>query len=152
MTDRAGVARQAAEGLRRFAGRRTQHPVLIGFDGFVDSIITVVDKRYDSQRFDPVETIEHFGRKVLAAAGQSCNYELVVKAEKLGGNGPIMADALAGLGLPLTYVGCLGHPAIHSVFEGLARRARCLSIAGPGLTDALEFRDGNPTRRKPHIL
>jgi hypothetical protein len=28
------------------------------------------------------------------------------------------------------------------VFEDLARRAECLSITGPGLTDALEFRDG----------
>src|SRR5919199_666690 len=123
MSDRTSIARQAAAGLRRFADQRTQHPVLIGFDGFVDSIITVVDKRYDAVHFDPVETIEQFGKKVLAAAGQSSNYELVVKLEKLGGNGPIMANAMATLGLPVTYVGCLGYPALHPVFEGLASRA-----------------------------
>jgi len=142
MNDRATSARQAAAGLRRFADQRPAHPVLIGFDGFVDSIIAVVDKRYDAERYDPVATIEQLGKKILGAAGQSSNYEMVVKLEKLGGNGPIMANAMAQLGLPVTYVGCLGHPALHPVFEDLARRAEVLSIAGPGLTDALEFRDG----------
>jgi sugar/nucleoside kinase (ribokinase family) len=142
MTDRATLARQAALGLRSFADQRQQHPVIIGFDGFVDSIIAVVDKRYDAQRFDPVDTIAQFGKKISAAAGQSSNYELVVKLEKLGGNGPIMANAMVELGLPVTYIGCLGHPSIHHVFQDLAQRAECLSITGPGLTDALEFRDG----------
>jgi sugar/nucleoside kinase (ribokinase family) len=152
MSDRATVARQAAAGLRRFAEQRPHCPVLIGFDGFVDSIIAVVDKRYDIQRFDPVETIDHFARKVAAAAGQSSNYELVVRLEKLGGNGPIMANALAELGLPVTYVGCLGYPTLHPVFEELAQRARCLSLAAPGLTDALEFRDGKLMLGKYHTL
>jgi sugar/nucleoside kinase (ribokinase family) len=142
MNARATSARQAAAGLRRFAAMRSKYPVLIGFDGFVDSIIAVVDKRYDAQRYDPVETIEHLGKKILSAAGQSSNYEMVVKLEKLGGNGPIMANAMVELGLPLTYMGCLGYPAIHPVFQDLANRAECLSITGPGLTDALEFRDG----------
>jgi hypothetical protein len=152
MIDRAAIAREAAAGLRRFAERRPQYPVLIGFDGFVDSIIAVVEKRYDAQRYDPVETIAQFGGKIRAAAGQSSNYELVVKLEKLGGNGPIMANALASFGLPVTYVGCLGYPAVHPVFEGLARRARCLSIANPGLTDALEFQDGKLMLGKHHTL
>jgi sugar/nucleoside kinase (ribokinase family) len=152
MTERAAVAREAAAGLRRFAGQCSHHPVMVGFDGFVDSIIAVVDKRYDAQRFDAVETIDHFGHKVVAAAGQSSNYELVVTLEKLGGNGPIMANALAAFGLPVTYIGCLGYPAIHPVFEPLARRTRCLSIAGPGLTDALEFRDGKLMLGKHHTL
>jgi sugar/nucleoside kinase (ribokinase family) len=152
MLDRAAVARDAAAGLRGFAERRAQQPVLVGFDGFVDSIIAVVEKRYDAQRYDPVETISHFSSKIRAAAGQSSNYELVVKLEKLGGNGPIMANALASFGLPVTYVGCLGYPSLHPVFEGLGRRARCLSIANPGLTDALEFQDGKLMLGKHHTL
>ena len=67
---------------------------------------------------------------------------MVVTLEKLGGNGPIMANAVAALGLPVTYIGCLGYPALHPVFEELASRAEVLSVAGPGFTDALEFRDG----------
>jgi sugar/nucleoside kinase (ribokinase family) len=152
MSDRAAIARAAAECLRPFAAQTVAYPALVGFDGFVDSIIAVVDKRYDATRYDPVETIGRFGEKISAAAGQSSNYELVVKLEKLGGNGPIMAHALASLGLPITYIGCLGYPTIHPVFKELAERARCLSIANPGLTDALEFRDGKLMLGKHHSL
>lgn len=142
MTDRSTIARQAAEGLRLFASHIGQTPVLVGFDGFVDSIIRVVEKRHDAERFDAVPTIERFGKKVLEASGHSANYELMTTLRKLGGNGPIMANALAAAGLPVTYVGALGLPSIDPVFEELAQRALVYSIADPGLTDALEFEDG----------
>src|SRR5581483_1284024 len=70
---------------------------VVGLDGFVDEIIAVVDKRQDNVRFDAVKTIGHLGAKINAAIGQSSNYELVVKQMKLGGNGPIMANALASM-------------------------------------------------------
>jgi sugar/nucleoside kinase (ribokinase family) len=142
MNERPEIAERAAEGLRRFTAQRDESPVMLGFDGFVDSIIAVVDKRHDVKRYDAVPTIEQFGRKISAAAGKSSNYELVVKLQKLGGNGPIMANALASIGLPVTYIGALGQPTIHPVFEELAGRAECYSIAEPGETDALEFDDG----------
>jgi len=53
-----------------------------------------------------------------------------------------MANALASLGLKVTYVGNLGWPVVHPVFEDFARRATVHSIAQPGFTDALEFHDG----------
>jgi sugar/nucleoside kinase (ribokinase family) len=114
----------------------------VGLDGFVDEIIAVVDKRLDGGRYDPVRTIELLARKMSAAAGQSSNYELVVKQRKLGGNGPIMANALASIGASVTYIGNLGYPTLDPVFEPLARRARVHSIGQPGHTDALEFDDG----------
>src|SRR3954451_12886310 len=70
---------------------------LVGLDGFVDNIISVVDKRQDLENFDRVRTIQHLGEKILGASGQSSNYELVVTQQKLGGNGPIMANALAAI-------------------------------------------------------
>jgi hypothetical protein len=115
---------------------------MIGLDGFVDEIIAVVHKRLDKDRYEPMKTISVLGDKILAAAGQSSNYELHVKQTKLGGNGPIMANALAAAGLAVTYVGCLGYPTLHPVFAELARRAKVISIAEPGHTDALEFEDG----------
>jgi len=117
-------------------------PAVIGLDGFVDEIIAVVDKRYDRTRYDAVKTIDELGQKILRAAGQSCNYELLVKQTKLGGNGPIMANALAAIGMSVTYIGNLGFPAIHPVFQELAARAKVISIAEPGYTLALEFDDG----------
>jgi sugar/nucleoside kinase (ribokinase family) len=115
---------------------------LIGLDGFVDEIIAVVDKRIDLKRYEAMKTIDVFGKKILQAAGQSSNYELLVRQTKLGGNGPIMANALASAGLGVTYIGCLGYPTLHPVFADFGKRARVYSIAEPGHTDALEFDDG----------
>ena len=115
---------------------------LIGLDGFVDEIIAVVDKRHSFNEFDPVKTIAQLGQKILNAAGQSSNYELVTRQMKLGGNGPIMANALASFGVAVTYIGGLGYPAVHPVFQEMAARAKVISIADAGHTDALEFEDG----------
>ncbi len=127
-----------AAAVHRVADIRT----LVGLDGFVDEIIAVVDKRTDAHTYDAVRTIEQMGQKILRAAGESSNYELLVKQQKLGGNGPIMANALAAIGFKVTYVGNLGKPAVHPVFQALADRAEVFSIAEPGHTDALEFDDG----------
>jgi sugar/nucleoside kinase (ribokinase family) len=114
----------------------------VGLDGFVDEIIGVVDKRSSASEFSEVATIDTFGQKICNAAGQSSNYELIVKQRKLGGNGPIMANALASFGLGVTYIGNLGYPTIDPVFEAFASRARVISLADPARTDALEFADG----------
>jgi len=145
MNDRATIAKTAAAGLRAFADQTQTagaSPVLIGFDGFVDSIIAVVDKRHSVESFDPIPTIADFGARISAKAGQSSNYEMVVTLEKLGGNGPIMANAMAAGGVAVSYVGCLGYPATHPVFEGFAETAEVFSVAEPGYTNALEFDDG----------
>jgi sugar/nucleoside kinase (ribokinase family) len=114
----------------------------VGLDGFVDEILTVVDKRQPGGDFTPVRTIADLAAKMNRAAGQSSNYELVVRQMKLGGNGPIMANALACLGTSVTYIGNVGYPTIHPVFDEFARRARVFGIGEPGHTDALEFEDG----------
>src|SRR6185295_9200106 len=53
-----------------------------------------------------------------------------------------MANALSKAGVDVAYIGMLGYPKIHPVFEPLAASARVISIAEPGFTDALEFEDG----------
>jgi hypothetical protein len=109
----------------------------------IRQIITVVNKRHDLNRFEPVPTIAAFQQKIGRAIGQSSNYELVSRTTKLGGNGPIMANALAAVGLGVTYIGALGYPTIHPVFNELARRAEeIVSVADHAHTDALEFADG----------
>jgi len=114
----------------------------IGLDGFVDAIISVVDKRELSTKFTRVPTIAVFGQRISKSAGQSSNIEMVVDRVKLGGNGPIMANALAALGTKTTYIGNLGFPNIDPVFTELTQRATVHSIADPAYTDALEFDDG----------
>jgi sugar/nucleoside kinase (ribokinase family) len=139
---REQVCTQTSAKLAAAAAQLPNLRALVGFDGFVDEIIAVVDKRHSHESYDAVPTIESFGRKISGASGQSSNYELIVKQMKLGGNGPIMANALASLGMRVTYIGNVGYPAIHPVFDDFARSARVISIAEPAHTDALEFADG----------
>lgn len=117
-------------------------PALIGFDGFIDTILHVVDKRQSATEYTRVETIETFGKRIVSAAGKSANIELVVQAVKLGGNGPIMANAMAAQGTPLTYCGMTGYPHTQAIFTELAERAKLLPLSDAALTDAYEFEDG----------
>ena len=89
-----------------------------------------------------MERMSEFAEHIAAAAGLSANMEMVVQMRKLGGNGPIMANALGSFGTPVTYIGNLGFPAINPVFADFAASAEVHSIAEPGVTDAIEFDDG----------
>ena len=135
------VLSSAAKKLRDF--NASKFNVMVGLDGFVDLIIDVVDKRADATNYTRVDTIGSLGERISRAAGLSSNLELVVRQQKLGGNGPIMANAMLETGCAVTYVGNLGRPAVHPVFADMAKRCKaCYSLAEPGTTDALEFRDG----------
>jgi hypothetical protein len=94
------------------AGRMT---AFVGLDGFVDEILHVVDKRDSADSFQRLATISQLAGRVAAAAGKSTNIEIVNRVTKLGGNGPIMANALASFGLKVTYLGNLGWPNLHPV-------------------------------------
>jgi sugar/nucleoside kinase (ribokinase family) len=68
--------------------------------------------------------------------------ELIVEQVKIGGNGPIMANALASLSSNVTCVGPLGDSSLHPAFSILAEKSKVISLGDPGHTDALEFDDG----------
>jgi sugar/nucleoside kinase (ribokinase family) len=124
------------------ANRVSKMTAFVGLDGFVDDILHVVDKRESAEKYLRLPTIAQLAERLAAAAGRSTNIELVSQLTKLGGNGPIMANALASFGLKVTYLGILGYPNLHPVFAEFAKRAQVHSIAEPGYTDALEFEDG----------
>ena len=94
--------------------------VLAGFDGFVDEIIHVVDKREDMKRFKRIETIEAFSKRIALYSGLSGNIELVPTQIKLGGNGPIYANMLLAQGHKVVYMGALGEGEVHPVFSEFA--------------------------------
>jgi sugar/nucleoside kinase (ribokinase family) len=133
---------QCATDLLAAVPRASRMTAFVGLDGFVDEILHAVDKRESADKYSRVPTIAQFAQRLAAAAGHSTNVELVSQMTKLGGNGPIMANALAGFGLQVTYLGILGYPNLHPVFTEFSRRAQIHSIAEPGYTDALEFEDG----------
>jgi hypothetical protein len=118
--------------------------VVAGFDGFVDNIIDVVDKRTSHSEYAAIPTISALGQRISAASNDGCNLELVVKKSKIGGNGPIMCNASCGYGINLTYIGLLGAEGkADEVFTPMVERSEeVISLGPPGITDALEFQDG----------
>ncbi len=141
MNTRAQIARATTAALR--AADLSRFRALLGFDGFVDDIIDVVHERHSSDRYDRIPTLAHFGQRIAATAGHGSNVELFVKRQKLGGNAPIMGNALALLGMPVTLIGAVGAgTAIHPVFNDFASRAKVISLTDAARTHALEFDDG----------
>src|SRR5665213_2847875 len=129
--------------LAAHGGELSHRQCFIGFDGFVDTIVSPVAQRAgQGADFIPFSGIAEFGRRILEAAGQSTNFELYPQREKHGGNGPIMAGALLALEAKVTCVGAFGRGSIHPVFADLARGARLVSLAEPARTTAIEFPDG----------
>lgn len=133
---------QTATQLETAVNQASEKTAFVGLDGFVDNILHVVDKRESAEKYLRLPTIAQLAERLAAAAGKSTNIELVSQVTKLGGNGPIMANALASFGLKVTYLGILGYPNLHPVFDDFAKIAEVYSIAEPGYTDALEFEDG----------
>ncbi|ACB76605.1 PfkB family carbohydrate kinase [Opitutus terrae] len=116
---------------------------ILGLDGFVDTIVTPVALRAgQGENFTPISTISEFGQRIAAAAGKSTNIEFYPRMDKLGGNGPIMANAVLAQGAQVTYLGALGTPTVHPVFADLAKRAHAVSLCAAASTTAAEFTDG----------
>lgn len=128
--------RQRAPEIRKLKG-------VVGLDGFVDKIVHPVAQRHgQGADFTPIGTIAEFGQRILAAAGKSTNIELFPVLDKLGGNGPLMANGLMAGGLAVRYIGALGKPAIHPLLQDFALRSEAVSVAEPSVTIAAEFSDG----------
>lgn len=127
---------------------------VVGFDGFIDEIIDVVDQRRDmsGSGYSRIRTISEFAARVGAAAGKSTNLEMVVKEVRWGGNGPLMAGGLASLGSSVTYIGSVGTESgeLDPRYAEFSRRCNAvIPIAPPAHTDALEFEDGKVMLGKP---
>ncbi len=135
---------RAIQELRSATARApTARRAFVGLDGFVDTIVAPVAQRTgQGENFTPFANLADFGRRIVGAAGHSTNIELYPRLDKLGGNGPILANALLAQGAAVTYVGALGSPQVHPVFAEFARRARVVSFADAAHTIAVECEDG----------
>lgn len=134
---------ELAKKLSLFQGALPATSFLIGFDGFTDEILSCVKTRTDANLFQPFTSIAEFGKRIVEVQGKSTNFELVVKQKKIGGNGPILALALAEMGFTPTLIGALGYPNIEPIFAPLVSKCKkIVSLAPSGHTDAIEFTDG----------
>ncbi len=133
---------QTLEELAKKAGHAASRTAIIGFDGFIDKIVKAVDKRSGpGDAFTPIHLIKEFGTRILDAAGHSANIELYQELEKIGGNGPIMANAVQATGVNVRYIGAIGQP-VNPVFQEFAAATQAVSLCNPGVTHAVEFDDG----------
>lgn len=116
--------------------------VTLGFDGFIDSIVQLI--RHHDASHQPVffERMQDWGNYIIERTGKNFSVELRENVLKLGGNMPIMANALGRLGLHVHCVGALGYPDIDPIFKSLSPRCSLHSFARPGMTQAMEFSDG----------
>ncbi|MDD3170106.1 MAG: PfkB family carbohydrate kinase [Eubacteriales bacterium] len=116
--------------------------VFVGLDGFVDEIIHVVDVRFSSDSYQRIPTIQGYADRIARGSGMSTNIELVSQQIKMGGNGPILANALLNYSVDVTYMGAVGFPELDPAFHALSRCGSIICLSPPAETDALEFNDG----------
>lgn len=116
---------------------------LVGFDGFTDNIIEVVKTRESLDKYTPMKQIEELGHRILESSSVSCNIELITKRTKIGGNGPILANALLAAGHLVSFIGAIGDNGIEPLFQDFAKKChKVFTLAKSARTDALEFEDG----------
>lgn len=114
---------------------------MIGFDGYVDSLYGVIHKKSGIKK-QFFQDISGFADHIKTLSGKSGQVELSLKEIKIGGNAPIMSQAMGLLGFHVHCLGTLGFPKIHPVFEDLHANIQVHSLENPGQSDAFEFQDG----------
>lgn len=118
----------------------TRRHAVIGFDGFIDSIVRPVKEKDDADQLSYFKSMAELGRYIESKQGLSCCIELDEQVVKVGGNAPIMAMGLGKLGVRVHCVGAMGVPEIHPLFAAI-QSDNCMlhSYADPGYTTALEL-------------
>lgn len=135
------VKQQIVQALKNATALLAGRKVAAGFDGFIDSVVKVVNyKDADGTVF--FKTISEFGGYISGKCGSGFSLESEEIVQKLGGNMPIMANAMAGMGVSVSCVGAFGVPTIAPAFTGMHANCTLHSYTNPGFTTAMEFNDG----------
>lgn len=116
--------------------------VAAGFDGFVDAIVKVVNTKTEDGDIAFFQTIKEFGDYISGKSGSGFSLESEEQLLKLGGNMPIMANAMAQMGTSVDCVGAFGLPSVHAAFTQMHTGCVLHSYTNPGFTTAMEFTDG----------
>lgn len=127
--------------LRTPAKKTVDRKVFVGFDGFVDKIKKAVKEKQNTRTLY-FDSIREFADRILVASGKSGQIQLDTQRVKLGGNAPILSNALGTLGIKTYCVGSMGYPVLNPIFSGMHSLCEAISVSDPGLSDAIEFGDG----------
>ena len=129
------------EKLRSLLDQKPQFHAFVGCDGFIDKIQHLVQNK-TGQHTTYYESITEFASHLGSLAGKSGQMELVRQDTKLGGNAPILANALASAGVQTTCMGTMGYPQTEPVFRQMHPNCEIMSVGVPAETNAFEFEDG----------
>lgn len=116
--------------------------VCVGFDGYVDTLYRVVRSRKSLQCFELFSTIGEFADRVGKAAGRSADMELQGVSRRMGGNAPLMAEAMGCLNVSARCIGTMGYPETEDVFAADKVHFIPNSVAPCAGSMAFEFSDG----------
>ncbi|MFX1383913.1 MAG: hypothetical protein ACFFBP_15865, partial [Promethearchaeota archaeon] len=113
----------------------------LGFDGYVDSLYSLVESRETVTNWKKMETMRFFGERVLQVAGSAASIERVLKRKISGGFAPNTCKALNGIGMNVTLMAAIGYPEIQDVFIPIIENdtIEAIPISNPGETIGLEF-------------
>ena len=113
----------------------------LGFDGYVDSLYSLVQSRSSAKKWTRMDTMKHFGELLVDVAGSSANIERVLKKRIFGGFAPNTCRAMNALGAKIFLFAALGIPNINEFYKE-QEGVKSTSISNPGETLGLEFDDG----------
>ena len=113
----------------------------LGFDGYVDSLYSVVESRKNAIEWKRMESMKNFAELLVKVAGSSANVERILKKRIFGGFAPNTARALSNLGVKIYLIASLGVPDYNQHFQ-THPLIEPYSITNPGQTLGLEFDDG----------
>jgi pfkB family carbohydrate kinase len=116
--------------------------ITTGFDGFVDTVVRILKHKEDSDTPVFFKTIDEFGRYIVAKENNSFSLEIEEISTKLGGNMPILSNALGLLGFNVNCIGALGFPQTHVAFKEMPSNCHFYSFTNPGISTAYEFNNG----------
>ncbi len=133
----APILRELIELLPTLTEKVGDYRALVGLDGFVDRIQHIVQNREINQ-VGYFQSIATFSSHLGTLAGRSGQVEMDTQETKLGGNAPIMANALGALGIRNYVVACIGDP----VFGQMHPLCQQVPIGPAAYTNAFEFQDG----------
>ena len=106
----------------------SQKRLVMGFDGFIDR----------PARLPDISTMAEFANWLNAREGSSGALDFRGGDYKIGGNMPIMANALATLGGICDCVGAVSDP----LFSSMHENCKLYPVCAPGTCIALEFKSG----------
>ncbi len=124
--------------LDKFSENDINFKVFLGFDGFIDKIYKPIETKTRDIAI-PFRTMTEFSRYLGEKSDKSCSVDLETTQEKIGGNMPIVANALANLGCEAICIGAMGYPEIEPMFTTMNRNCKLISVTNPGYCYALEF-------------